>query len=101
MRCDVTQFSYNGKTKSFVAEASDFGPLREAHLLDRLTPLGTPTGDKGIFLRSGKTGTTIRYFLSKTQVAGDEVQCWAFRPVSEDVVRVPAAGGTKIVIYND
>lgn len=101
MRCNTSKFSYHGKTKAFVAEASDFGPLREGHLLDRLTQLYPDAADRGIFLTSKRTGATIRYYLARTEkdVEGD-VRCWMFRPVQE-AHTIPAAMGTKIIIYND
>lgn len=100
MRCQSLQFTC--KDGTFVAEASNFGPLREGHLLDKLTPLYADAKDKGIFITSSKTGITIRYYLARTERDNDgDVKAWMFRPVAVDISNYPAAARTKVVIFND
>lgn len=87
LRCQTRQFTWNGATKSFVAEASDFNDqpnaaITEVHL-------------------TGQQNKTVRYYLARTETREGDILYWMYRPLTEDVVAVPKAAGTKVIIYND
>src|SRR4051812_4487904 len=100
MHCNTAQFSYDGDTKRFTAEASDIAPLRDFHW----TPFVVGSGvEQGLVLRSVKTGIEVRYRIVAKDYdrSGEDVTAYILKPLREDLIKCPAADGTSIFLIND
>lgn len=81
---------------SLVAEASDLGYRGPRQIYDDAC-------DAGISIKSARTGQVITYYLSEEEMdgSGEDVAGWRFKPIAEDVRRVPACKNTSVLIIND
>ena len=90
---DAKRFSYHADNGWIVAEASEVGFQSTFQIYDDAI-------DEGIALR-GKH-TTVRFYLEKVKRDPDgDAQVWIFKPISEDVRRVPSCARTQVHILND
>jgi len=89
-------FTYSGKTKTFAAEMSDFGPS------------GLPFGrvfddacDEGFTLMNPATKGTRAFCLFQTHIDREgDVTHWEYRELNEKSGRL-VENGLKVVIFND
>lgn len=102
MHCNSSQFSYDGKTKTFTAESSDIAPLRDFYWTPFVNDIDG-TLCQGLVFRSLRTGVEIRYFIAETEMDAndEEIMAYILRPLNEDVMSHPTASGTSIFLIND
>jgi hypothetical protein len=81
-------------TTTLVAEASDLRYNAPHRIYDDAC-------DVGIAIRSDRTGKLVRFYLSKIDVANEDVAGWWFDPISEDARRVPGSSSVRVLIIND
>jgi hypothetical protein len=93
------KFTFHTPTKTFVAEASDFGSSFE----DLFSRVYDDACDVGFKLRSDKTGKEVIYYFEKEERDNveNELVAWVFTPASESIREVSQASGTSVKIYND
>jgi len=84
----TNQFSYDKKTKTFVAEVSNL-----------INP--TFTGSQDIILISKKTGNRVGYYFTLADVVAGEIKGWRFEPTIDSIRKIPSCKGTKVLIIND
>jgi len=94
---DATMFDFDRDSLTFIAEASTLTlggrkPLLHEIREDFCTDLG--------FMLKGKK-SSVCYVLAKVKMHEDEILSWTLEPTVKSVRQVPAAAGTKIVIFND
>ena len=89
------RFTYDEKTKLFLAEASD---LQNQHL----NPLYDDAVDVGLVMESTKTGQLVRYYMSSAVKDNDgDVESWNYYPTTESIREVPECVGTSVTVFND
>jgi hypothetical protein len=77
---------------TLVAEASDIGFHRMGQIYDDAC-------DEGVAIRSHNSGRLVRFYHSGTDMNGDDIAGWRFKPIPEDarVCSVPV----EVLIIND
>jgi hypothetical protein len=92
-------FSYHNM--SFSAELSDLLACAEgpAGLFQRLYD---DAADVGFMMRSERTGTDVRFYLSKQcENSEREITGWIFKPCTEEVRKNPAIRDVTVTVFND
>jgi hypothetical protein len=87
------RFSWDCVRRTLVAEASTLGYKGPRRIYD-------DAADVGIALLS-EMGNTVRFYLSKRDVCGEDVAGWRFEPIAEDVRKHPRLKGLSVLIIND
>jgi hypothetical protein len=93
----LEQFTHNKDTRSFVAEASDFGNF---NFFQRIYD---DAADVGFLVCNPSSGRTIlvTLFQELADYECNEVYGWEFTPSKQDVRLYPLLKNYKFVIYND
>lgn len=87
--------SFTLSDQCLAAEASDLGYHGPHQIYDDAC-------DVGIAIRSERTGELVRYYLSgEDSLDGEDVAGWHFKPITEDIRRVPGCARTDVLIIND
>jgi len=94
---DLSVFSHNKDTKTFCAEASDFG---HGNLFQRIYDDACDVGFQVINPTTLNTILLIHSHEERT-LDGMDVQYWEFTPSYEDMQKHPSLKGYKFVVYND
>jgi len=97
MHLDTDLFEYDAPSKTFSA---NIGDLARASGEDwsRLFP---DYNDEGLFLKSTKTGNTVRYYIRRKNYDRDgRIANWVLWPVIADLKNNPGLAYSKIVIQN-
>ncbi len=91
-----TASSHDDGTTVLVAEASDLRYRGWHQIYDDAC-------DVGISIKSSRTGQIVTYYLNEEEMdhSGEDVAGWRFKPIAEDVRRVPACANTSVLIIND
>lgn len=84
------QFYYDKPSKTFVADASDFGP--DGHELIRVW---NDSCDEGVELVSHVTGVSCKFVLSGSIFENEELTAWQYTAIGK------VGAGTKVLIMND
>jgi hypothetical protein len=95
MHALTSQFSYNAKDKTFVADASDLPDS----VFEQVFP---DSADTGIKLVSHKTWKESIWYLTYTvRNTEGEVTGWELRPTPMSRKQIPSLANAKMIIFND
>lgn len=89
----LKRFTWNKQTRTLVAEASDFGALRDG--LWWLQQLRNDACDIGIAIRSEISDREERFYLHREESRDGDFLAWHFKPVN------PLANVGEVTIFND
>jgi hypothetical protein len=88
------RLSFDGKTKTFVGEASELG-----HFCGQLYD---DACDTGVLIENRKTGNKVPFVLAgESRGQEGELQSWEFMVASEAVRRDSKLANLKLVVFND
>lgn len=89
----LERFTFHEDTKTLVAEASDFGPMRDgAWWMQRLYD---DACDVGIAIRSHETDRVQVFHLEREETRDGDLLAWHFKPMDKTC---PVRG---VTIFND
>jgi hypothetical protein len=90
---DLRKFTWTKKDGSLVAEASDFGPLRDGRWW--LQRIYNDACDIGIAIRSHVTETVEKFYLQTEHERDGDLTHWTFLPLN------PNCKVKHVTIFND
>lgn len=89
------QFTYTEADRTFVSEASDLDNRHLQRIYDDAC-------DVGLAIQSDKTGRVVRFYMDGAKTDGEgELTHWTYKPLPEDVRRMPDVADLKVIVFND